>query len=92
MSTKRVRLTISGKVQGVFFRASLRDQARELGVSGWVRNTSDGNVEALIEGEPRELDRIINWSRIGPPGAVVDKVREQEESIGLDMSSFDIID
>ena len=92
MSTRRIRLIISGKVQGVFFRVSLRDQARDLGVSGWARNTSDGTVEALIEGDSRKVDQIINWCWRGPPGAKVENVSQLEESADLGLSCFEIID
>ncbi len=91
MSKRTIRLIISGRVQGVFFRVSLRDQARDLGVSGWARNTSDGTVEALVEGDPWKVDQIINWCWKGPPGAIVENVSQREESAGLDLSSFEII-
>ena len=92
MSTRRIRVIISGKVQGVFFRVSLRDRARDLGISGWARNTSDGDVEALLEGDPMRLDEIISWCWRGPPGATVDNVSQREESAGPNRSSFEIID
>ena len=92
MSTRRIRLIISGKVQGVFFRVSLRDQARDLGISGWARNNPDGTVEALIEGEPGKVDQIINWCWNGPPDAIVENISKREDSADLNMSSFEIID
>jgi acylphosphatase len=67
---RHVRVT--GKVQGVFFRAWTRDQAREIGVSGWVRNCSDGSVEAHLEGEEAAVDQMIERMRQGPPSARVD--------------------
>jgi len=92
MSTRRVRLIISGRVQGVFFRVSLRDRAMDLGVSGWARNNSDGTVEALIEGERGKVDQLINWCWNGPPNSNVQNISKREDSTDLDLSSFDIID
>jgi acylphosphatase len=66
------RLLISGVVQGVGFRYSMMAQARLLGVTGWVRNLRDGRVEAVIAGDAASVAALMDWSRIGPPGAVVD--------------------
>jgi acylphosphatase len=70
--TKRVE--IRGLVQGVGYRASLEELARELKVSGWVRNRRDGSVEALVVGDPARLAHIISWAWLGPPSARVDDV------------------
>ncbi|MHB9117224.1 MAG: acylphosphatase [Burkholderiales bacterium] len=67
-------LVVSGLVQGVFYRDSLCAEAVRLGVTGWVRNRSDGTVEATVQGEPAAIERIIEWSRRGPPMARVEKV------------------
>ena len=71
-------LTISGRVQGVGYRASMIDEARRLGVSGWVRNRRDGTVEAVVDGDPAAVAAIVDWARSGPPGAHVVKVEIQE--------------
>ncbi len=92
MGTRRIRIIISGRVHGVFFRVSLRDQARGLGVSGWVRNDPDGTVEALIEGESGKVDQLINWCWNGPPDAIVENISKREDTTDRNMSSFDIID
>ena len=63
-----------GRVQGVFFRAETRARAQSLGVAGWVRNTPDGSVEAVFEGDPDRVDSMVEWCRRGPAGAVVDEV------------------
>ena len=66
MSTDvRAHVIISGKVQGVFFRAETRRTAVQLGLHGWVRNMADGNVEAVFEGPQRAVDRAVEWCRRG---------------------------
>jgi acylphosphatase len=87
MVARRVRVT--GRVQGVFFRAWTREQARELGVSGWVRNCSDGSVEAHVEGDAEAVDRLIELLRMGPSGARVDDlaVRDADPE---ELSSFEV--
>jgi len=77
---KRVRLIISGRVQGVCFRMAVRDQAIKEGVHGWVRNLDEGSVEAVIEGTPDATARMIEFCRHGPRHAVVDSIAIQEES------------
>ncbi len=66
------RLVVAhGLVQGVFFRDSCRQEAERAGVSGWVRNTGDGNLEAVFEGEDEAVQRMVAWARHGPPHADV---------------------
>jgi acylphosphatase len=76
---RRVRVMISGRVQGVFFRVSCAERAEELGLSGWVRNASAGGVEAVFEGEDAGIDAMLAWCREGPPYAKVDHVAIAEE-------------
>jgi len=73
---RRVRVT--GRVQGVWFRAWTQDQANELGIAGWVRNCDDGAVEAHIEGGPDPVDRLIEKMRSGPPAARVDNLQLED--------------
>ena len=68
-------LSISGRVQGVFFRAWAREQAERLGIRGWVRNCPDGHVEAHVEGEADAVEQMIECLRVGPPSANVENVR-----------------
>jgi acylphosphatase len=70
---------IRGRVQGVFFRDSLRRLAEEHGVSGWARNTWEGTVEAAFEGPPDAVERLVAFARLGPPDAHVEDVRVFEE-------------
>jgi acylphosphatase len=74
-----VRVRISGRVQGVFFRASCARRADELGLSGWVRNRPDGDLEAVFEGADEAVENIVAWCREGPPHARVDRVQVQAE-------------
>jgi acylphosphatase len=62
---------VHGRVQGVNYRESLRMQARQLNVTGWVRNRADGTVEATVHGWPDDVARVLDWCRRGPPGARV---------------------
>jgi len=70
----RAHVFVSGSVQGVFFRSETQDEALRHGLTGWVRNLSDGRVEAVFEGEKDRVDRLIEFCRRGPPGARVTKV------------------
>jgi acylphosphatase len=67
-------VVVHGSVQGVFFRVETRDRARSLGLCGWVRNRPDGSVEAVFEGDPDRVESMVEWSRRGPSGAIVDDV------------------
>jgi len=71
-------LIISGRVQGVGYRASMIDEARRLGVTGWVRNRRAGTVEAVVDGDPAAVAAIVAWARGGPPGARVGNVEIHE--------------
>jgi acylphosphatase len=75
----RRRVVLSGRVQGVFFRDSVRRMAASRAVAGWVRNNADGTVEAAFEGPPDAVQALIDFCRHGPRGAVVEQVEEREE-------------
>lgn len=87
---KRVHVYISGIVQGVFFRHHTQETAVELGVNGWVRNLPDGRVEAVFEGENRAVDLMVDFCRIGPPGAHVTKVELREENWVGEFKGFSV--
>lgn len=75
----RRRVVVSGRVQGVFFRDTTRQRAEAAGVAGWVRNTPDGTVEAVFEGEPGAVDELVEFCRRGPSGAEVAEIDIEEE-------------
>jgi len=75
-----LHLVIHGRVQGVFFRDSMRREAQCLAISGWVRNTAKGTVEAMVQGEKSALDRIVQWAHHGPDRAQVSKVEVEAGS------------
>jgi acylphosphatase len=81
---------VEGRVQGVFFRASTRREARRAGVRGWVRNRADGRVEAHLEGEPDAVEGVLAWIRDGgPPAGRVEEV-QVEETEPIDAAEFTI--
>ncbi len=77
---KRVRLTISGRVQGVCYRANTQEMALNLGLSGWVRNCSGGKVEAVFEGSAEKVEKAIDWCRSGPPSAFVRDIEIHDDA------------
>ena len=77
---KRVRVVVTGRVQGVYFRESCRSAARAERVAGSVRNRGDGAVEAVFEGPPAAVDRMVEWCATGPPRAHVESVEVTEEA------------
>jgi acylphosphatase len=90
--TRKVRahVTISGWVQGVLFRSSTREQARRLGVTGWVRNLYDGSVEGLFEGDEQAVSQLIRWCHHGPPGAQVRDVEVEWDEYAGKFDTFSI--
>ena len=75
----RVHVLISGVVQGVFFRATTQNQALKLGLNGWVRNKSSGQVEAVFEGPKERVEQMVEWCKYGPPNAHVENVEVQDD-------------
>ncbi len=87
---KRLHLKIYGRVQGVYFRSSAQDKARELGLSGWAKNMPDGTVETVAEGGEEELQKYIEWCKIGPAAARVEKIEEAWEEPSGELKGFSI--
>ncbi|TMI12593.1 acylphosphatase [Candidatus Bathyarchaeota archaeon] len=87
----RARILISGLVQGVFFRRGIADLARQLSVTGWVRNLRDGSVEVVCEGDKDKLDRVVQFCRVGPSGARVKNVDVDWFDFRGDFRGFKII-
>ena len=85
---KRVHVFISGKVQGVFFRAETKRAAAGFNLSGWVRNVPDGRVEAVFEGGDENVDKILAWCHHGPPAARVQDVIVNEETYASEFKHF----
>ena len=85
----RLRMIVSGRVQGVFFRHSTMEEARNLGLTGWVRNLSSGDdVEIVAEGLRRNLQMLWAWAHTGPPGARVNSVAEEWSEHRDEFTSF----
>ncbi|MBY0576637.1 MAG: acylphosphatase [Gallionellaceae bacterium] len=89
MGKKALHLVIYGRVQGVFFRDSMRREAQRLGVAGWVRNRSDGAVEAAVHGAAADIDAIVRWAHRGPSSAQVERVEIEPDKGSY--ASFEII-
>lgn len=90
MGKKRATLLISGKVQGVSYRASAVEAARNLGLAGYARNLSDGRVEIVAEGAPEALVALEQWCRNGPPAARVMSVEAADGSATGEFSGFSV--
>jgi acylphosphatase len=86
----RRRVFVRGDVQGVFFRDSARSEAQSRGVGGWVRNCSDGSVEAMFEGSADAVDALVEWCRSGPSRASVENVSVSEEEPSGGESGFEV--
>ncbi len=88
MSVTR-HLRVRGRVQGVYYRESMRLEADRLSVTGWVRNRRDGDVEAVLQGEAEAVAALIDWARHGPPAARVDAVEVSDHPTLADATAFE---
>lgn len=88
--TEQIHIRIRGRVQGVFFRASSQEKAKDLGLSGWVRNRPDRQVEIVAEGPPEALNALLAWCRTGPPLARVKSVETEWSGSTGEYSSFEV--
>ena len=91
MENVRVRLIVKGRVQGVWYRASTKDKAEQLGLKGWVKNTYDGDVEAVFEGEEDIVESMIAWCHEGSKLAKVTNVKVDYEKPTEEFEEFSII-
>lgn len=79
--TEAIRFLVTGRVQGVYFRANTQAQARALGLTGWVHNLADGQVEGVACGDPKALDELKAWLAVGPEKAQVTRLEVQPEEV-----------
>ena len=86
----RAHVVVSGRVQGVFFRAKTQEKAKELGVFGWVKNLSEGRVEAVFEGERDKVEQMVKWAKKGPPGAIGNDLNVVWEEYQAEFNNFEI--
>jgi acylphosphatase len=91
MSKQRIRIFVSGKVQGVFFRQALKVMAKKNNVNGWVKNLQDGRVEAVMEGDIENISRLVEWSHGGPANARVEDVEIINEKFTGEFTQFDVL-
>ncbi len=87
---KRIHLIVSGRVQGVAFRANTQSEALKLGLTGWVKNLADGSVEIVAEGESKPLDAFASWCKCGPSAARVEQMRKEEADASGEFGNFSI--
>ena len=91
MTNQRVRLFVSGRVQGVFFRQSLKAKSIQNNIFGWVKNLKDGRVEAILEGNEENVSRLVEWAHGGPANAIVEDVEIRNEKFSGEFSKFDVL-
>ena len=91
MSHQRVRLFVTGRVQGVFFRQSLKAKSIQNDVFGWVKNLQDGRVECLLEGNEKNISVLVKWANSGPANAIVENVEVHNERFDNEFTKFDVL-
>jgi len=91
MEKQRVHIFISGKVQGVFFRQALKVIAKKNNVVGWVRNLIDKRVEAILEGDSKSVNLVVEWAKIGPANSHVDNIEINNEEFENEFSTFEVL-
>ena len=91
MSHQRVRLFVTGRVQGVFFRQSLKAKSIQNDVFGWVKNLQDGRVECLLEGNEENISLLVKWAHDGPANAIVESVEVHNEKFDNEFTKFDVL-
>ena len=91
MSNQRIRIFVTGRVQGVFFRQTLKIMAKKNDILGWVKNLKDGRVESVIEGDAENVSIIVEWINGGPANAIVEEVEIHNEKFVREFSKFDVL-
>ena len=91
MSNNRIRIFVTGKVQGVFFRQALKVMAKKNNIFGWVKNLKDGRVAAVLEGDEEKISRLVEWAHGGPANARVEDVEICNEKFIDEFSKFDVL-
>ena len=91
MSSKRVRIFVTGKVQGVFFRQTLKVMAKKNNIFGWVKNLKDGRVESILEGDEEKINKLVEWANEGPANSIVESVEVQDEKFVGEFLKFDVL-
>ena len=91
MSNQRIRIFVTGRVQGVFFRQTLKIMAKKNDVLGWVKNLKDGRVESVIEGDAENVSIIVEWIHGGPANAIVEDVEIRNEKFVGEFLKFDVL-
>ena len=91
MKQNRVHLFVSGRVQGVFFRQSLKVIAKKNNVLGWVRNLTDERVEAILEGDSKSINSVIDWAKTGPANSRVDDIKIINEEFKNEFTTFEVL-
>ena len=87
---KTVMVRVSGRVQGVYYRASARMEGERLGLRGWARNASDGTVALHLQGDPAVVDAMLAWCREGPPAARVSRVEVTDAATDEGLTGFEV--
>lgn len=87
---QQVNLIVTGRVQGVFYRATCQEIALGLGLKGWVRNLPTGQVEVLVQGEKDKIEKLIKWCKKGPPSAVVHDIKVEWENAVEKFNMFSV--
>ena len=91
MTNQCVRLFVTGRVQGVFFRQSLKAKSIQNNICGWVKNLPDGRVECLLEGTEENISKLIAWAHTGPANAIVENVEIHIEECNNKFTKFDVL-
>ena len=91
MSNQRVQLFVTGRVQGVFFRQSLKAKSIQNNIFGWVKNLEDGRVECILEGSKENISVLVKWAHSGPANAIVENVEIYDEKFDNEFTKFDVL-